>query len=343
MPRVLLVSQPTDGGVFRHVRDLAEGLPAHGFDVALAAPPLRRPTRRRHGRRCRSSARPRRTTDARARRGARARGARLRPDIVHAHSSKAGAVARLARVLTPRTPVVYTPHGYAHAGYFESPAQRRVYAVAERALTPLASRDRLRVRGGAPSRPRSRRRRAGARSSTTASTPRPTTPVHPEVAALRAAGQSSRRSRCCGPARGSRRCSTRCLRSSTRTPARSSRSRARASTASASSARARPRRGRGGALPGLRARHRRRAAGRRPVRLAVVGGVLPLRGPGGDGDRASRSSPPASAGRRGGARRRVRRAGRRARRSRARASPRPAHVRSRSRADALGAARPVRR
>jgi hypothetical protein len=43
MPRVLLVSQPTDGGVFRHVTDLAEGLPAHGFDVALAAPPLQTP------------------------------------------------------------------------------------------------------------------------------------------------------------------------------------------------------------------------------------------------------------------------------------------------------------
>jgi len=44
MPRVLLVSQPTDGGVFRHVTDLAAGLPAHGFDVALAAPPLQTPS-----------------------------------------------------------------------------------------------------------------------------------------------------------------------------------------------------------------------------------------------------------------------------------------------------------
>ena len=43
MPRVLLVSQPTDGGVFRHVSDLAAGLPAHGFEVALAAPPLQTP------------------------------------------------------------------------------------------------------------------------------------------------------------------------------------------------------------------------------------------------------------------------------------------------------------
>jgi glycosyltransferase involved in cell wall biosynthesis len=127
--RVLLVSQPTDGGVFRHVRDLAEGLPQHGFEVAVATPPALPLVRA-----------PSPGADARALRGLVRAVRASRPDLVHAHSSKAGAVARLARVLAPHTPVLYTPHGYAHAGYFESRAQRRAYALAERALTPLASR-----------------------------------------------------------------------------------------------------------------------------------------------------------------------------------------------------------
>jgi glycosyltransferase involved in cell wall biosynthesis len=187
MPRVLLVSQPTDGGVFRHVTDLAEGLPAHGFDVALAAPPLQTPP-------------PAgvvvevplvRATSPRDDARAVARLARavreLRPDLVHAHSSKAGAVARLARALAPGTPVLYTPHGYAHAGHFESAAQRRAYALAERALTPLATRivcvceaeRRLALGLGAGAR---------ARVVHNGIDVPPDSPVHPEIAALRAVG-----------------------------------------------------------------------------------------------------------------------------------------------------------
>ena len=120
MTRVLLVSQPTDGGVFRHVRDLAEGLPALGFDVALAAPPLTAPAPADTVITLPLVRAPSPTSDARALAGLVRAVRAYRPDIVHAHSSKAGAVARLARVLTPGTPVVYTPHGYAHAGYFES-------------------------------------------------------------------------------------------------------------------------------------------------------------------------------------------------------------------------------
>jgi glycosyltransferase involved in cell wall biosynthesis len=64
----------------------------------------------------------------------------LRPDIVHAHSSKAGALARLARLSQPRTPLLYTPHGYAFAGHFSHTAQRRAYLAIERGLAPIASR-----------------------------------------------------------------------------------------------------------------------------------------------------------------------------------------------------------
>lgn len=64
----------------------------------------------------------------------------VRPDLVHAHSSKAGAVARLGKLLHPRTPVLYTPHGYAFAGFFEHEHERLAYRAAERSLAPLTRR-----------------------------------------------------------------------------------------------------------------------------------------------------------------------------------------------------------
>jgi glycosyltransferase involved in cell wall biosynthesis len=183
MPRLLLVSQPIDGGVFRHVRDLAEGLPGLGFDVALAAPPLSAPAPVETVITLPLVRAPSPASDARALVGLARAVRAYRPDIVHAHSSKAGAVARLARVLGPRTPVVYTPHGYAHAGYFESRAQRSTYALTERALTPLASRivcvceaeRRLALDLGAGSR---------AKLVYNGIDPPPEGPMHPEVAQL---------------------------------------------------------------------------------------------------------------------------------------------------------------
>ncbi|HTR72702.1 MAG TPA: glycosyltransferase, partial [Solirubrobacteraceae bacterium] len=64
----------------------------------------------------------------------------LKPGIVHAHSSKAGAIARLARLARPGTPVLYSPHGYAFKGYFERERQRTAYRAIERSLAALASR-----------------------------------------------------------------------------------------------------------------------------------------------------------------------------------------------------------
>ena len=187
MARVLLVSQPTDGGVFRHVRDLAEGLPAHGFDVALAAPPLTGPAPADTVMVLPLVRPPSPGADARAVAGLVRAVRAYRPDLVHAHSSKAGAVARLARAFVPGTPVVYTPHGYAHAGYFESRAQRQAYALAERALTPLASRivcvcdaeRRLALGLGAGHRARLVYNGIDAPAEV---------PVHPQVAALRERG-----------------------------------------------------------------------------------------------------------------------------------------------------------
>jgi glycosyltransferase involved in cell wall biosynthesis len=63
-----------------------------------------------------------------------------RPDVVHAHSSKAGVVARLARLAQPRLPLVYSPHLYAFAGSFERQVERYAYRSIERILAPAASR-----------------------------------------------------------------------------------------------------------------------------------------------------------------------------------------------------------
>ena len=135
-----MLTQPTDGGVFQHVARLCEGLATRGHEPVVAAPldgrrpgleadvvPLEMVRAVRPG------------ADARAVAAAARVMRRVRPALVHAHSSKAAAVGRLARPAFPRTPLVYTPHGYAFAGYFESERERTRYRAVERALAPLAS------------------------------------------------------------------------------------------------------------------------------------------------------------------------------------------------------------
>lgn len=144
MPRVLLVHQPVDGGVGRHVRDLAVGLAGRGCEVILCgpAPPVGVEVRQGHIRHVtldlRRSIAP--GADVRALRAMARLVRETRPDLIHAHSSKAGALARLVRVARPRVPVLYTPHGYAFAGFFERSWERCGYRVIERALAPLATR-----------------------------------------------------------------------------------------------------------------------------------------------------------------------------------------------------------
>ena len=139
--RILLCHQPTDGGVGRHVRDVAEGLlgKSHEVIVCSPAPPegladsvahvpldLRRAVAPRG--------------DAAALAGFTKIVREIRPDVIHAHSSKAGAIARLARLAHPRVPTLYSPHGYAFAGHFSRESERLAYHGIERALAPLASR-----------------------------------------------------------------------------------------------------------------------------------------------------------------------------------------------------------
>jgi glycosyltransferase involved in cell wall biosynthesis len=141
MTRALLVHQPTDGGVGRHIRDLAHGLLDRGCEIVLCGPGLPEGLAGEVDHRHLSL---QRGIDPRADLLAAAGLARIvgavRPDIVHAHSSKAGAIARAARIAHPRIPLLYSPHGYAFAGHFDSARERRAYREVERLLAPAATR-----------------------------------------------------------------------------------------------------------------------------------------------------------------------------------------------------------
>src|SRR5256885_9472419 len=138
--RVLLGHQPIDGGVGRHICDLAGGLAGAGHGVTLCspAPPAGVAGEVAHvPLDLRRAAAPRADLTALPRLAAILR--ELRPQVVHAHSSKAGAVTRLARFADPRVPVLYSPHGYAFAGHFTRSGERAAYRWIERALAPLAT------------------------------------------------------------------------------------------------------------------------------------------------------------------------------------------------------------
>jgi glycosyltransferase involved in cell wall biosynthesis len=63
---------------------------------------------------------------------------KLRPDIVHTHTSKAGLLGRVAaRIATPKTKVIHTFHGHLLHGYFSKPATLFI-TFSERALARIS-------------------------------------------------------------------------------------------------------------------------------------------------------------------------------------------------------------
>ncbi len=64
---------------------------------------------------------------------------RLRPDIVHTHTAKAGTLGRIAARLAGVKIVVHTFHGHVLAGYF-SARKSRLFLAIERALARITSR-----------------------------------------------------------------------------------------------------------------------------------------------------------------------------------------------------------
>lgn len=140
---MLQVFEPPDGGVQDHVARLTEGLLERGHHIEVAGPAAAR-IRNNLPRGAeyhvlpftRSYKRPARDLAALCdlRRILRAR----RIDLVHAHSSKAGVVARLA-ARSARVPCVYTPHCFPFIG--EVSTRRRIFASGvERALGVITAR-----------------------------------------------------------------------------------------------------------------------------------------------------------------------------------------------------------
>lgn len=136
-PRVLQVLQPLDGGVARHVLDLSLGLVERGWEVEVAAAPgcTALPGLRAGGvavhelelRRAPGA------EDVRAVRALRALDRARRFGVVHAHSSKAGALVRGALPRARR--LVYTPHCFAFTFTSElSAPERAAYRVVEQLL-----------------------------------------------------------------------------------------------------------------------------------------------------------------------------------------------------------------
>lgn len=136
-----MINRPSEGGAFEHVASLSGALAEAGHEVAICGPladraadltvevipvdivrPLSPPR------------------DARSIADLAAVFRRFRPDLIHAHGSKGGVMARLARLATPRTPLVHTPHGFAFAGYFSTRRERTAFKLIERSLSPLTSR-----------------------------------------------------------------------------------------------------------------------------------------------------------------------------------------------------------
>jgi glycosyltransferase involved in cell wall biosynthesis len=146
--KVLLLLEASGGGVGRHVLDLALGLKARGVEVHLAygtrrlsspfaqeLPALREagvellplPSLRR-------SPHP---SDLGVLRELLAYARKEGPfSLVHGHSSKGGALARVLGVLL-RIPVLYTPHGVVTLSPFLSPLEHLVYGGAEKLLARL--------------------------------------------------------------------------------------------------------------------------------------------------------------------------------------------------------------
>jgi glycosyltransferase involved in cell wall biosynthesis len=148
--RILHILEAMGGGTRRHVLDLLPALVARGCEVHFAVSPRRNW--------------PERQTFARDIAFLEARGVRVHCvemprglagcggavltlasqlrreqfDIVHCHSTVAGALGRMARLAAPRTPLVYTPHCIAFDTGLPR-LQRRAARAVEQMLAPLCS------------------------------------------------------------------------------------------------------------------------------------------------------------------------------------------------------------
>ncbi len=143
LQQVLHVTEAPLGGVASYLQEVIASQVRHGIKVDLVTPEINLPT-------FADVASPnfRPITFKHARGSALAllrlgwitvrQARRSRPDVVHIHSTFAGAVIRCSRPLMPRgTKIVYCPHGWAFARHC-SPRVKRVIATVERLLSRQA-------------------------------------------------------------------------------------------------------------------------------------------------------------------------------------------------------------
>jgi RraA family protein len=146
--RVLLIAEACGGGAGRHVLDLSEGLVDRGCEVHLIHSPhradaffrerLSRAGALRHA--CCPLRRNIHSSDLTALRSIRRYARDFGPfDIIHGHSAKGGALARLAAIGSG-TPVLYTPHGFILMDPSLPWRERLLYHAVEWALSKLTDR-----------------------------------------------------------------------------------------------------------------------------------------------------------------------------------------------------------
>jgi len=142
--RVLQVMESTIGGTRRHLVDLCHGLLAAGDEVHVVAAAERQASFREDLARLAEagatvtelpmvrSIAP--GTDWRHKNELRARIRAVQPDVVHTHSSKAGALGRVAAKGAPGLAIVHTPHTFAFLfdRMFSAPKRRLFRAIETR-------------------------------------------------------------------------------------------------------------------------------------------------------------------------------------------------------------------
>jgi glycosyltransferase involved in cell wall biosynthesis len=143
--RILLVSEPGENGVFRHVEDLTEHLISTGHTVSLAYSDVRSSDRlfclvekvRQSGGFTENLeiANQPQFGDLRAIMRLLSLYRRFKPDVIHAHSAKAGGLVRLLRRFGAHPQVFYTPHAYYGLGRKAS-FSVRFFTFVERYLAP---------------------------------------------------------------------------------------------------------------------------------------------------------------------------------------------------------------
>lgn len=149
MTHILQITEAYEGGVRRHLRDLSLSLPRSTISTTLLLSPNRITphefnsdsltyssqgatpiplSMQRHIAPCR---------DTSALYSIRRTIRQLKPNLIHAHSAKAGALARVAARQT-RTPVIYTPHAFPFLMH-SPPLIRHIYHSLERRLVKSTS------------------------------------------------------------------------------------------------------------------------------------------------------------------------------------------------------------